>query len=469
MGNLVSVTDDKGYSVSIELMCTFSLMNEVYAVYYSGGNAGLNVDRISYSVWDGTVLHVGEVDPEAVSTAKMLIERNASRPETYAFDGEHYRIYEKTMSDGSRKRVISKNENGLDRFRMLGVSVPVFLKLAYSMLIAVCFYSAYIRFCMLFPSLIFTEMSGSDISSLIRGVALFGCCALFVLCKKQDVFHLTVNGIAPLSAITLAAGFANITWLKIAIILTAVALLALRVIPLAVSTVRSTVRHKSLQNLLVGAHEIVSTVSVYMVIAALVVCSTAFTGGFSEVIAPETPPRPEAVIENYESVLTKLDPEIWRTLSLEDKQSVLKKIGDYECEYVLGIDPVFVTVDKIGDDTLYGLYSHDKKEVKLNTHIVEASVADDAVETLLHELRHSWQHALIDMYDDIKPHLKDEHRVISVIRDAVNFNKDLCDLYDDTYNFPYYLMSATEQDSRSWAFAELITNYGSYLGIMRTP
>ena len=70
MGKFVSVINEQGYPLHIDLLCTFELKNDEYALFEYEGEDKRRISRISYDVWNGNVL----IKTSAVPTCTFLKE-----------------------------------------------------------------------------------------------------------------------------------------------------------------------------------------------------------------------------------------------------------------------------------------------------------------------------------------------------------------------------------------------------------
>lgn len=95
--------------------------------------------------------------------------------------------------------------------------------------------------------------------------------------------------------------------------------------------------------------------------------------------------------------------ESWQGWSVAEKITIMQRLVNFETDK-LGIPTVPVTADMIGAYTL-GAYSDETNEIWINTeHLVRSSAAE-CIQTICHEVYHSYQYYLINTLDWDNPAL----------------------------------------------------------------
>lgn len=112
-----------------------------------------------------------------------------------------------------------------------------------------------------------------------------------------------------------------------------------------------------------------------------------------EVAAREAPDPYE---ENKE-LLLYFDDETWENLNIQQRITVAQEFVDFQSE-LLGIPTSHVTAEKLGTFTL-GQYNDASNEIQINIEHLAASVPEDVICTIAHEVFHSYEYYLMNNID----------------------------------------------------------------------
>lgn len=100
--------------------------------------------------------------------------------------------------------------------------------------------------------------------------------------------------------------------------------------------------------------------------------------------------------ENVDTML-KLQEDVWKTLSPEERLKVLQCVANCEARY-LGIwTPLTVKVTEMSDP-LGGFYRDTERTIYINRESFLNNSAEKLVETVCHESYHAYSHRLVDLY-----------------------------------------------------------------------
>lgn len=164
------------------------------------------------------------------------------------------------------------------------------------------------------------------------------------------------------------------------------------------------------------------------------------------------------------AVLCKsLDPDVWDTLTMEQRAELMQAICDYECTFVLGCEPVELHVGITSESSVVGEYSHAEKCITISTTLVENENVYEVLNTLFHESRHAYQHALADMYVSVNPYVDDAHKNLMPLAQAQSFYENFYDYAATDGDFDAYYNQTVEKDSRTWAEQRVTTYYYEYI------
>lgn len=162
-----------------------------------------------------------------------------------------------------------------------------------------------------------------------------------------------------------------------------------------------------------------------------------------------------------------LDEKKWRKLSPEDKLGVMQAIADYECRIVLGAPTVQLLLNGDMQENILGAYINqvDKKNgvIYINENYLETGRAKNVLSTVLHEVRHAWQHRVAEMLDVLAAHAdKEDLALVDLLREA-DFRENILNYNHSEDSMEEYLQQPMEKDARNWADTRYRQYYKSYI------
>lgn len=105
----------------------------------------------------------------------------------------------------------------------------------------------------------------------------------------------------------------------------------------------------------------------------------------------------ENVYENNLDLFQCFKKERWKKYSIQEKTTIVQKLADFEAE-MLGIPPVHLTTKLLNGLTI-GKYSADTNEMWIDVETLSNSSVDEVIDTICHEVHHSFEHYLVDNID----------------------------------------------------------------------
>ncbi len=178
-------------------------------------------------------------------------------------------------------------------------------------------------------------------------------------------------------------------------------------------------------------------------------------------------PLDAAVIEeNYLDALHSVTNEKWESLDKEGKLEVMTAICNYECEINLGFNSPAVRIAEL-DAYIYGNYSQSERLITVNSLYINELSAQELIKTLLHEIRHCYQHELIKMYRKLEYALSPQLKRLEPFRLAKKFSDNSKDYTKVSESVEGYYYQSVEMDSREWA-SERINFYIPYIEYEQT-
>lgn len=131
---------------------------------------------------------------------------------------------------------------------------------------------------------------------------------------------------------------------------------------------------------------------------------------------------PEASDDTLEANMTSMlnrIPSRWQELDTQRKIDVLQTVCNVEAHYLGLDDAVAVQGDNLSPYTL-GVYSDTLKLIQINLDHIENDLVDEVLSILLHEIHHSYEHRLADVYNSVNP----ESRNLRIFRDAAHYSQE---------------------------------------------
>lgn len=148
---------------------------------------------------------------------------------------------------------------------------------------------------------------------------------------------------------------------------------------------------------------------------------------------------------NMDDVL-KLQPAVWENLNTHERIDVLQTICNVETHYLGLNDPITVQGDNLSPYTL-GAYSDEQRLIRINLNHIENDPVEDVLSTILHEIHHSYEHRLADVFDNISP----EYRDLRLFKDATHYSWEVDDYINPRDDYYGYMTQRLELDSETYA------------------
>ena len=161
--------------------------------------------------------------------------------------------------------------------------------------------------------------------------------------------------------------------------------------------------------------------------------------------------RGDYTIANNIGTVSNLSEDKWCLLTKQEQLDTLQTIANIEANYLGLENELNVTVELLGEHTL-GCYRNELRKITLNEYYFSTWTAHQALETLCHECRHSYQHALAELYDTLSP----ENKELLIFWNAKKFKENIAQGQSSDY-LEYYL-SPMEIDARSYS-KKCVTEY----------
>lgn len=196
-------------------------------------------------------------------------------------------------------------------------------------------------------------------------------------------------------------------------------------------------------------------------ILALFVSSIFFGAAVLNPAVEATDPRQgtDQTIAVNEECLLLLEESRWRALSVRQRLDVMQTVANVECGELGLPGALTVGADDLGQG-VYGCYDDQSRRILLDLDMLREEPSCQALITVCHEAFHSYQHRMIDVYDQVGQ----ESRTLQFLRDAGTYRMEFGDYQDGEEDFEAYEAQACETDARSYALYRL-TVYTDELGL----
>ena len=147
-------------------------------------------------------------------------------------------------------------------------------------------------------------------------------------------------------------------------------------------------------------------------------------------------------ISNNTEKLCNLKNELWGKLSLNEKLEILKIVSNIESRY-LGINQINVGTKPL-KKSVVGSYDENTKTISIDTEYLRSCSGMEALNTILHELRHAYQYSAIESLKTVD----EKYYKLLMYREVIDFKRGKDEYNSD--NVAEYFFNNMEIDSRMY-------------------
>ena len=147
----------------------------------------------------------------------------------------------------------------------------------------------------------------------------------------------------------------------------------------------------------------------------------------------------------HKDTILKLQPDVWQTLTSPQKLDVLQIIVNIEATYLGLPQEVTVVADPLSP-VIAGTYIDELKLIKLNWDVLEGS-SYEALRVTLHEIHHSYEHAVADLYESLDA----EDKQLRMFKQAASYAEEREHYVDVFEDYNAYIEQQMELDSDAYA------------------
>ncbi len=290
---------------------------------------------------------------------------------------------------------------------------------------------------------LFPSLDRMQLKVVICAIEFSGSVLLFFLFKnRRNLFDLYLNAYIPVGIIITPGILKCYWWMSLLIPIVIFLYYLASLIITALTKEKKSIRHSDY-------------ICCALAILSIVLLLLSSFGGLQAYSHTSKPTELSMTLEEAEKqhreACRNLEKEVWGALTAQEKLDLLQAICDYECEFVLGCEKIRLYSGLTNREGVLGEYSEQSKSFTINEEHLIRSGVEDVIDTVLHEIRHAYQYALIDAYLSLKPYIKDEHQNLLPFQQAREFSEEFgnyCSGEDDFYK---YFLQEVEKDSRAWA------------------
>ncbi len=445
--------ENMGYVYRRYIRFAISFEKGSYIVVDNDGG-GRVIVRVKWYPYSGFVKCEEEIPPEAVYAAEKLMALHDADSDAYPLNGERYlaSTYGHARGTGLRiKRIKNRSETTLRTFLPLVLRfLAALLFGAAALLLQHSSLRQWIYY--LFPSL---GLRG--ILLLAVGVELLGVALMFaVFPARRSPIGLLLNAFVPVGLIAVCAMLKCYWWMWIVLPICALTAVYLSVLYTAI--VEEKRWGKDIMNIL--RRTAVVSVIVLLSASSILGLNTYNRGtGSANAIGMSD----DELRTQHKITCSKLERGVWNWLTVSEKLDVLQSICDYECREVLGCERVEVRSGMTSRDSVLGEYSNESRSFVIKEEHLKNSDAEEVLDTVLHELRHAYQHSLTEMYASLSMYIDDEYIDLYPFRQAREFAEGFEDYCSGEEDFERYYRQNVEADSRAWAEKRFKEHYIGYV------
>ena len=254
----------------------------------------------------------------------------------------------------------------------------------------------------------YTEATQSKILfwALVIGISVLGIMLTFK--KRRCIFSIFTNAVLPLEIYTILATVRfrpklfTISFCIIGGLVTAYFLL------IALQKSKQKTKDALKRRLKFAIRGSIALTIILMLLLTGPLCINAAIGG-GMVSAPQNidvavdPTNSEQwKLSNNLDTISKLKPETWPFLELQEKLLVLRVIINVELRYFGIQHEVFLTSDKLTGETL-AFYSPNNHTIKIDIEFLENCTGEEALGVILHECHHVYAYECVSLLEDSDP------------------------------------------------------------------
>ena len=153
----------------------------------------------------------------------------------------------------------------------------------------------------------------------------------------------------------------------------------------------------------------------------------------------------ETVANNMNTVLL-LQEERWQELELTERMQVLQTVADIEADYLGLPNKLEVKLADLEEEVL-GRYFDAAQTIQINQKHFWNSTAEQLVNAVCHEVRHSYQFRLVDVYRNMDA----DYLELRIFQEIATYEEEFNNYIDPLEDFEGYYYQECEIDAREYS------------------
>ena len=436
--------------------CFFTYQRNDDMVYFDPDQGRYECKKLKWNIWDGSVQGVENASDSALKITNALISKAKRKPQVYRFCSEHYSVSEK-----KGKLFLKKDRNRTILLKTPSLMQKIF-RIVLSIGMAVLYGLLYVN-CSGFSvaANLLHWFSRTQIITILFAVQILGVLLVLVFRKfKCDFVFLLLICFVPLNLISLVSLVKANSVIRIIVILVFVGTIILGVFPrlFQMAKTKNRLLRKDLfqsASLKLGLSVLICVFIGYFAIHFFGASTFAYSSEKTTDINPQ-------LITVYAESCIKLDKTRWKELDTQEKLNVLQAISDFECKYTLGCPPPSVVAGYTDNESIVGDYIEKNNQITISVEHLKNGSVENVLDTLLHETRHAYQHAVVSMLNRVESKLTEEDLSLADIKRAFQYRDEFENYESGAKDLLSYYLQSVEVDSRRWAEERIEIDYMDY-------
>lgn len=201
-------------------------------------------------------------------------------------------------------------------------------------------------------------------------------------------------------------------------------------------------------------------VSTWLLVSAVVVVADIEPHTYGSAVAAPIETSHEVLEQRYAEACEELKKPSFPEREPEEKLEILQSLCDYECIVILGCNSPKVCAQWLDRDYIAGEYHEDSETIVIDVECLTNYKTASLIELVLHELRHHYQHRVVELYDTLLPYLTENNQNIAYLEQAKDFKLNHMDYKEyGRDGAEAYREQCVEKDSRSYAQKRMAEYY----------
>lgn len=454
--NKISIPCEDGTVETLNLLCSFDYAEKHYFLAQDPYDKELVCRQIKWNILKGTYLTDNTLSNTVLRIANILLRESDNNPGDYPLDGEHYLI-DCTEQDGERIFIPTRRDSS-KYFSPFMMNISTWVQFTISLFISMLYTFIYIKSSgMMWAATVFPNIPRIPLTILLYVIEIAGITAMFIIRDEdnRNLIDYILNAFIPVNMFS-AIGLAKVNIIvRIIMICCAVLFVLFRVIPLFLHITSEKSKTKRRKKGLYALRKMYVPIFSCVVVCVLIIRIFGISGYTNISATKTTDANSEEIVTHYEEAMKNINVLVWKDLNEQQRVDTLQSICDYECACVLGCDTATVQAGYTKEDNTLGEYNHVTNTVLININHLREDDVEDTLNTLLHEVRHAYQHTVIDMFNKVEGKLDEKDLRLPIFRYASSLRENFDDYKSGNNDFYEYYGQASEEDSRDWAEEEV--------------